>query len=443
MRAAVRAPNPEIQEIARNYLQQNGAAAEAAPPPKKPASQRRTTEEKIAYLQNLGSPRKDNDNANAIRYLSDPDEGVRAAAARALGDLDAVSMNGRDEPGPGSEKAPAALMKSLHDKSAAVRAASASALSEMRATEATNDLVAALRDSDPRVALAAARALEYMPSDWAVPELTKIYFDAESSPELKEQTIATLAGICSPDSLSVFLHELESNEAVNPPENIGYALRCILKKKTDASAYEPIRRKIEAEQPRPQEALVVALGETKNPAALALLTELVQGRNIVVQKAAADALGELGDTRAVKPLAAMLRDGDASQRISAAATLAKFSDFAAPPELLATLHDADSTVRLWGTKAIARSHDPKAIRELIAAMSSETTGDYRARRIEKSGGSDGADYVFRKSCEQGSRSRNGGVFAGEIGRSSSSGTPYRQLEGGQRPNHYAGRNGTR
>jgi HEAT repeat protein len=371
MRAAVRAPNPEIQEIAKNYLEQYGVTAESVVPPKRAISQRGTPEEKIAYLQNLGSPRKENDNANAIRYLSDPDERVRAAAASTLGDLDAVSMNGRDEPGPGSDQAPAALMKSLQDKSAVVRAASASALSAMRTTEAIDDLVATLRDSDPRVALAAAKAIEFMPNDSAVPELTTIYHDAKSSAELKEQAIATLAVICSPDSLSVFLHELDSNEAVNPPANIGYALRCILYKKADASAYEPIRQKIEAQRPRPQEALIIALGETKNPAALSLLTELVQGRNIVVQKAAADALGELGDTRAVIPLTAMLRDGDASQRIRAAATLAKLSDFVAPQELLATLHDPDSTLRLWGTKALARSRDPKAIHELIAAISSE------------------------------------------------------------------------
>ena len=371
MRAAVHAPNPEIQQAAKNYLEQYGVTGEAAPPPKKAASQRRTPEEKIAYLRKLGNPRKDNDNANAIRYLSDPDERVRAAAASALGDLDAASMNGRDEPGPGSDQAPAALMKALQDKSAAVRAASASALGEMRASEAMDDLVAALQDSDPRVALAAAKTLEYMPNDAAVPELTKIYHDGKSSAELKEQAIATLAATCSPDSLPVFLHELESNEAVNPPQNVGYALRCILEKKADVSAYEPIRRKIEAEQPRPQEALIIALGKTKNPAALSLLTELVRGKNIVVQKAAADALGELGDTRAVNPLAAMLREADASQRITAAAALAKLSSFTAPQELLATLHDPDSTVRLWGTKALARSHDPKAIHELIAALASE------------------------------------------------------------------------
>lgn len=231
MRAAVHAPNPEIQQVAKNYLGQYGVTGEAAPPPKKAAGQRRTPEEKIVYLQELGNPRKDSDNANAIRYLSDPDERVRAAAASALGDLDAASMNGRDEPGPGSDQAPAALMKALKDRSAAVRAASASALGEMGASAAKDDLVAALRDSDPRVALAAAKALENMPNHAAVSELTKIYDDAKSSAELKEQAIATLAATCSPDSLPVFLHELESNEAVNPPQSVGYALRCILEKR--------------------------------------------------------------------------------------------------------------------------------------------------------------------------------------------------------------------
>lgn len=371
MKAAVHAPNPEIQQIAKTYLEQYGVTVEAVPPPKKSASSRRTPEEKITYLQKLGNPRKDSDNANAIRYLSDPDERVRAAAANALGDLDAASMNGRDEPGPGSDQAPAALMKALQDKSAAVRTASVSALGEMRATEAMDDLIGALQDSDLQVVLAAAKALESMPKDAAIPELTKIYHDAKSSPELKKQTIATLAAICSPESLPFFLHELESSEAVNPPQNIGFALRCILEKRPDASAYEPIRKKVAAEQPRPQEALIMAMGETRNPAAFSALTELVQGTNIVVQKAAAQALGELGDTRAVNPLSTMLRDADASQRITAVAALAKLSGFTASPELLATLHDPDPTVRLWGTEALARSHDPKAIHGLIAAMSSE------------------------------------------------------------------------
>jgi HEAT repeat protein len=371
MKAAVHAPNPEIQQIATKYVERYGVSAEVVPPTKKAAGQRRTPEEKIAYLEKLGNPRKDNDNPNAIRYLSDPDERVRAAAASALGDLDAASMNGRDEPGPGSDQAPGALMKALKDKSAAVRAASASALGEMRASEAVDDLVAALEDSDPQVMLAAAKGLENMPTDAAAPALTRIYQDAKTPQDLKDQAVATLATLCSPTSLPVFLHELESSEAVNPPVNIGYALRCMLKKKADASAYEPIRRKIESQQPRPQEALIIALGETKNPSALSALTELVQGRNIVVRNAAADALGELGDPRAVSPLAGMLREEDASQRITAAAAMAKLSGFTAPPELLATLHDADSTVRLWGTTALAGSRDPRAIHELIAAMSTE------------------------------------------------------------------------
>jgi HEAT repeat protein len=366
MRAAVHAPNPEIEEIATRYLSVYRGVGEATPARK--IRQPRTTEQKIAFLEKLGKPREDNDNANAIRYLADPVERVRVSAASTLGRIDAASMNGQDEPGPGSEKAPPALVKALKDSSPNVRAAAAQALGDIRTNEAQDSLVGALQDNDERVRLAAATALEYLPTDAAVNGLSQIHKDPTSSAELKQQAVATLSTICNPASLPVFLEELEVN-GVNPPDTVGYGLSCVLKKKPDPSAFEPIRKALEAERPRPQPSLVVALGETKNPHAFPALAELLQSPNSVTRRAAAEALGGLGDVRAVGPLAQVLADNEVS--IYAAAALAEFSDFTAPPELLAILANPDPTVRLHGSRALARSRDPKAIEALISAMPKE------------------------------------------------------------------------
>lgn len=366
MRAAVHAPNPEIQQIATQYLSVYGAVGEPASTQK--IRQPRTTEQKIAFLEKLGNPREDNDNANAIRYLADPVERVRVSAASTLGRIDAASMNGRDEPGPGSEHAPAGLVKALTDSSPLVRAAAAEALGSIRTNEAQDSLVGALQDNDERVRLAAATALESLPTDAAVSGLSQIYKDPRSSAELKQQAVATLGSICNPASLPVFLEELTTNN-VNPPDSVGYGLACVLKKKPDSSAFEPIHKAIEAERPRPQASFIVALGETKSPAAFTVLADLLQSSNSVMQRAAADALGSLGDARAVGPLAKLLTDQEVG--ISAAAALKELSDFTAPPELLVAVSNPNPTVRLHGTRALARSHDPKAIETLISAMPKE------------------------------------------------------------------------
>lgn len=370
MRAAVQAPNPEIQRIANQYLSMYVPKAEAQHA--RVSSNPRTPKQKIAFLSQLTNSLDGDVNLEIVPFLSDPDADVRAVAAERLGDVNAPSYNPRDEGLADSATALPGLREALHDHSPKVRAAAVKALGEMHSYDDVELLIRALKDADESVVVSAMEALREIPNDSAVPALTEIYRNEKSLPERRNQAVLTLETICSPDSIPIFLEDLQS-AGNTPPTTAAMALGCALKKRPDASAYTPILNMVQSPVVQPgwvllQSSLIRALGETKNPEALAPLTELLKSSIPDVRRSAADALGTLGDARAIPVLAELLKDGDYQLRGSAASALTRFSDFSAPPELIAALVDADTTVQSLAAKALVSSKDPKAIDALLAAM---------------------------------------------------------------------------
>jgi len=366
MRAAVHAPNPEIQRIANQYLSQ--FAQEDSPHAGRVSTHPRTPQEKIDFIVRLVNSPEEDVNPKLSPFISDPDARVRAAAAGALGEANAPSGEVQDAREIHPETALPALRKALQDSSPLVRSAAAKALGDIRSNDDLALLVAALEDPDRSVALSAAKAIEQIPNDSAVAALTRIYGDEKNSPELRQQALSTLETIGSPDSIAIFLEDLRSG-GNQPSLPAAWALQRALQKRPDPTAFEPIRKALEqAQPPWPREVLVVVLGATRNPLAFDVLVPLLESQNPILRPKAADSLGLLGDRRAIPILSGLLKDPDYQVRESAAFALTRFADFPASPELVAALHDTDTTVQLHASRALLQSHDQKAIDALIAAM---------------------------------------------------------------------------
>ena len=358
MRAAVHSPNSEIQAIAGDYLMRFPQPGPVAPAPKKPKS----VAEKITYLEKFAAT-----NAKIIPFLHDSDARVRAKGVEALGNLNSFSTDPREEREPDPETALPLLRLALKDPSPQVRAASVDAIDAIRSNDDAPLLVEMLHDPDPSVMLAAEKALADLPDASATPVLAAIYQNEKYSPEIRDQALSTLAGVCDPSSTPIFVHGLETPQGVSSTAAQG--LVCTLEKQPDPSIFQPV---LDAEEHTVdiglREDLIRALGDTKNPAALPILERLAHSPHPTLAPAAVAALGSLGDRRALPILAELLRNSNHSVRLSAASSFSKFSDFTAPPELIAALFDPDTAMSISATTAVTNSRDPKALDAVIAKL---------------------------------------------------------------------------
>lgn len=363
MRAAVNSPNPDIQQIAHDYLIQ-------FPPPVKrePAAVKKpkTPEAKIEYLSQLGTSTQ-NVNSKVVPLLHDSDAKVRAKATEVLGDLNAFSTNSREEREPDPETALPVLRLTLKDPSPEVRSAAIDAIGKIRSDDDATLLVEALHDPEDSVVLAAAKALADLPDASATPILTEIHRNQKYSSEVRNQALSTLAAVCDPSSTPIFVQGLKTPQGVSLTAAQG--LVCTLEKQPDPSVFQSVLDAEEhAEDLMVREYLIRALGDTKNPRALPILERLANSHHPTLAPPAVAALGSLGDRGALPILTELLRDSNHNVRVSAASSFSKFSDFTAPPELIAALFDPDAGMAVSATKAVTNSHDPKALDAVIAKL---------------------------------------------------------------------------
>ena len=191
-------------------------------------------------------------------------------------------------------------------------------------------LIAALRDSDAEVRLAAAEALGDLEDRRAVPGLVAALRDGSS--EVRHAAVHALG-------------HLEDTAAVMPM--IGLL--------GDANA----ETRAEAAH---------TLGQLEDTRATQPLLPLLRDASVEVRRAAAEALGDLEDPRAADALAAALGDADAEVRQEAADALGRLELATAPTPLLAAMRDPVRDVQLSAIESVGDIRDARAVsvlRELL------------------------------------------------------------------------------
>ena len=223
--AGVKQHSAEALAAAQAATPEASANAEPAPPLKQGAKSAATP--KSAEARKLAQIKKSSDETaipQLIPLLGDPSSLVRAAAADKLGKLDyrATAMNGSDHEQNLSEVP--ALIEALQDTHALVRAAAAEALGEIGDESAAAPLVALLKDSKPKVLVAAAGALSTMvkgqgyvqdaltPEDHQAASAALGELLSSSDQEVRHAALSALVDVGTLDEMKKIVPLLEDND---------------------------------------------------------------------------------------------------------------------------------------------------------------------------------------------------------------------------------------
>jgi len=256
-----------------------------------------------------------------LTTLTDPVNGVRKAAAEALGGLkDTMAVR--------------ALIDVLKkDTDAGVRRAAAWALGELDDARAIPALSDALRgDADVEVRRNAAQALGQIEDARAVPALTEA-LRKDRDITVRKAIVQAFSDIEDPASATVLFPLLKDSD--------------------------PEMRRLAAE----------ALGSIENVNSVEELMPLVRDEVAEVRRAAVQALGSIEDKRALPALARALGDSDVEVRRSAADAIGDLDELhSAPPELIRALRDSDAEVRHKAVQALGNIDDPAGVAPLAALL---------------------------------------------------------------------------
>ena len=120
-----------------------------------------------------------------------------------------------------------------------------------------------------------------------------------------------------------------------------------------------------SEDRRVQADAAFALGKIKAPAAIPILTSLLtDSTDSTVRARAADALGRIGDPNCVPTLMRLLQEDDAVLRLAAVIAFQNFSDVRPVQSLLPLLRSTDGTLRRQTVKALAATGDSRCVPEI-------------------------------------------------------------------------------
>jgi HEAT repeat protein len=134
-----------------------------------------------------------------------------------------------------------------------------------------------------------------------------------------------------------------------------------------------------------QMSVSLALGELKDPRAVAPLIAAMSDKNLGDGRFAIMGLQEIG-APAVGPLIAELKDEHAFVRMNAAYALARIRDSRTVDPLIAALRDPDAAMREAAADALGATGDPRVVGPLIAALK-ESNAEVRSIVAKALGGS--------------------------------------------------------
>ena len=285
--------------------------------------------------------------------LEDPVADVRAAAARALGEMEA------------GEAVPALGQALTRDSDPDVRATAAWALGEIEDARAADALVTAIGDQSGKVREAAIWALGELEDSRAVPALIKALHSGNV--QAARKAAWALGEIEDPRAVDALIDALTTSKDAEVRQFSAWALGEI----EDPRASEALALALSDDSPDVRQAAIHALGELEDPAAAPGLISALSDADPQVRAYAAFALGEAGIDRAPEPLVALLRDSSPMVRAASAQALGEIEDPATVPALAAAVDDSDEKVRQMVVWALAEMDSGEAMEALLRALNDE------------------------------------------------------------------------
>ena len=378
-----------------------------------------------------------------VRVLGDPEQKVRLAVIRALGQLSSTSR----------QEVPA-LVRALEDTVASVRIAAVAALAAKKDGRAVIPLMAAMRDSSSDVRLASARALGALGDAGAGPVLVEALEDTsdrvvtvamdalaslayrpavEPLIELfhhgrsghRDKAAATLASLGGPLALDCLTRALAStsqyisaqkalvgqgakaSDAVirllqdpSTPRQVALRALHIVQEARLASAVPVLLVHLERGR-LSQVRLVKCLGIIGDPRAQRPLLALLESPFTEVRRAALSALEHMADARAVQPIISLLRDRDRSIKLAAVKLLGGLTAKSAVPQLSRLATDKDTALARAAAEALWRTADANSAATLLTLLDH---ADRRVRRLAAQaltsiGPAPGLEVRLRRRCE--------------------------------------------
>lgn len=232
------------------------------------------------------------------------------------------------------------LLGALEDPDAGVRAQAADAVGRVRLHEAVPRLLDWLDDTDPDMRAAAARALGQIAEERAVTSLVRLLGDTHAN--VRRAAVAALAAIGGDEVVVPLLGRLDdvdSRVQVDAATMLGHL--------GDPRAAVPLVGRARDDAPEVRTAVYSALGDLGDMRAVPALVQGLRDEAPEPRLAAIAALGRLGSPDAVRPLAAILRGED--PRMARAVTAA-----------LGQIHDEHARVALVEALAVPRTRSMAA-----------------------------------------------------------------------------------
>lgn len=283
-----------------------------------------------------------------VALLADPDARVRAATARALGNIQ-------------SEDAVTSLAARLRvEPEDDVRLAIVKAFQDLAHPSSIPALVEGLLDPSGEVGWKAAQVLKVLkwePLDdtqRAALFLANTQFDAAIA--LGQAAIGPLIKIAQGTTFHRSIRAVEALAIVGGAQSVKPLLECL-----------------QSQDFTVRSAAASALGEVGDARALEPLILALRDAHHQVCLASCISLGKLADVRAVEPVVNILHHQAPDVRTAAVETLGKLRDRSAVPALVACLSDADTDVREAASHALGLISDETAIEQLVVALTDTQT----------------------------------------------------------------------
>ncbi len=286
--------------------------------------------------------------AALMEALRDSDAGVRRAAARGLGELEAP-------------QAVAALVPALRDADAEMRQTAAWALGRIEDARAVDGLGSALRDSSSQVRRMAAWALGQIEDASAAGALVPLLRDTAA--EVRKTAAWALSRMEGPAAVPALIEALR-NDAAEVRSMAAHALGGI----GDRRAVEPLIQALRDPSPEVRKSAAWALGEMADARAAGPLAAALDGAPAETARMIVRALGEMELAAAPQPLLDAVRSPSAEVRRAAVYALAAIGDSRAVPALRSALRDGEAEVRRAAVRALVELDDPGALDALIEAL---------------------------------------------------------------------------